>query len=48
MQRGLSFNESMATSVYETNSALITQYPFDITLDDKTLQIRRTTQSNYH
>ena len=46
-QRGLSFNESMATSVYETNSALITQYPFDITLDDKTLQIRRTHSQYY-
>lgn len=46
-QRGLSFNASMATSVYETNSALITQYPYKLTDDDQLLEIRRTHSQYY-
>ena len=46
-QRGLSFNASMATSVYETNSALITQYPYKLTGDDQLLEIRRTHSQYY-
>lgn len=46
-QRGLAFNSSMATSVYETNSALITQYPYNLTGDDLILEIRRTHSQYY-